>query len=194
MAYKDNSQCPDAANSILREFGPIFSVSLVSKLCHIGSSLFSVLVFGGFVCVCWVGWLFCCFFPLPISRVSILLMMTWARRPHGIRTRGKNTEVGIPAFRTKDEGTTPVLESQCLITHADSGNVLRPQSVHRQTRPAYPSCACLLSCAADPQAHRAYGDSALPRRCPRGRQDTSPCIIVGPTKDYVSPMTTQQSR
>ena len=26
---------------------------------------------------------------LPIFRVSILLMMTWARRPHGVRTRAK---------------------------------------------------------------------------------------------------------
>ena len=27
--------------------------------------------------------------PLPISRVSILSMMTWAHRPHGVRTRGE---------------------------------------------------------------------------------------------------------
>ena len=39
--------------------------------------------------------------------------------------------MGIPAFRAKDEGTTPVLESNrnALSLYADSSNVLRPQSV-----------------------------------------------------------------
>ena len=63
---------------------PTLVVGVLRFRCLLG--LFLGLGFGVF------GFVFFFFglFPLPIRRASILLMMTWVHRPHGVRTRGKN--------------------------------------------------------------------------------------------------------
>ena len=50
-------------------------------------------MFGGVFGLGFLGFLVFVFvlflLPPPIRSVSTLLMMTWAHRPHGVRTRGK---------------------------------------------------------------------------------------------------------
>ena len=78
------------------EFGPLDSWNLVNfHLSHLSTEeTLPTLVWGSLVVLFCFGWLFgvwgvsLLFLPPPFCSVSLLLMMTWAHRPHGVRTRG----------------------------------------------------------------------------------------------------------
>ena len=91
VAYFENSG-PTSQYNILSCFTRLTSGQ--SKLCphwllgSSGAGVFWGCFWGlGFVLV--FGSLSFGLLPLPICRVSILPMMTWAHRPHGVRARAK---------------------------------------------------------------------------------------------------------
>ena len=89
--------------------------------------------------------------PFPICRVSILLMMTWAHRPHGVRTRPNDcarhmdgpllqpdwAEQGQVRRGVNISGENPGVHLHCT----SLGEVRLPYSVH--TVKAFMNCAAL---------------------------------------------------
>ena len=127
------------------EFRPLGILQLVNfHLSHFSTEeTLPTLAWG--LWLCFVLWVLCfgvwlcsglVFSPPPTCSVSILLMITWAHRPHGVRTRGK--KASTPMWQSEQHSTN----TQCPSHQRCCGHHLNVWQ-----RVSQRSLECTLKCA-----------------------------------------------